>query len=58
MTGNGLAVARSGGVAWSEQGSTGASDTWALADSGREREMRGAGVRGPAREKQEWAEPG
>jgi hypothetical protein len=51
MTGNGLAVVRSGGVAWSEQGSTGASDAWALADSGREREMRGAGARGPAREK-------
>jgi AICAR transformylase/IMP cyclohydrolase PurH len=39
--GNGSAVARAGDAAWSKQGSAGASDAWAPADSGRERERRG-----------------
>jgi hypothetical protein len=36
-----------------------ASDAWAPTGSGRERERRGTGARGPARERKEkWAEPG
>jgi hypothetical protein len=35
-----------------------ASDTWAPDSRGRERERRGAGMHGPARGKDVWAEPG
>jgi hypothetical protein len=41
----------------SNRGAPGASDVWASANSGRERERRGAGQVGRPGEKGKWAEP-
>jgi hypothetical protein len=57
-TDRGPAAARASGRHYPNRGVS-ASDGWAPTGSGRERERRGTGVRGPARERKEkWAEPG
>jgi hypothetical protein len=55
-TDSGPVATRACSAALSEQGSVGASDAWALADSRRERERREVGCVGRPGEKGKWAE--
>jgi hypothetical protein len=56
--GNDPAAARAGDAVCPHRRGVGIADAWGPTGSRRGREERGAGVRGPTREKAEWAETG